>query len=97
VEASWGAFPGHKPANIQSGIGTVGNSFLFEKPERTVVSGSFYPFPRSWLNGDPAFLPKPPWFVTNRTAHITSRLVTRITLDPRLRHIPLILISAMLG
>ena len=97
VQATWGAFPGSSTADIQSGFGIVGNSFMFEKPERTVMCGSFYPFPRSWLHGDPAFLPKPPWFVTNKTAHITTRRVAKITLDPKWRHLPGILLSALLG
>jgi aldehyde dehydrogenase (NAD(P)+) len=97
VQATWGAFPGSTTADIQSGFGIVGNSFMFEKPERTVMRGSFYPFPRSWLHGDPAFLPKPPWFVTNRTAHITTRGVAKITLDPKWRYLPGILLSALLG
>jgi aldehyde dehydrogenase (NAD(P)+) len=97
VQATWGAFPGHNSADIQSGIGFVGNSFLFEKPERTVIRGSFYAFPRTWLHGDPAFLPKPPWFITNKTAHTTTKGVAGITLDPRLRHLPGILLSALRG
>jgi aldehyde dehydrogenase (NAD(P)+) len=97
VQATWGAFPGHTSGDIQSGIGFVGNSFLFEQPERTVMRGSFYPFPRTWLHGDPAFLPKPPWFITNKTAHTTTRGVAKITLDPRFRHLPAILLSALRG
>jgi aldehyde dehydrogenase (NAD(P)+) len=97
VQATWGAFPGSTSADIQSGFGIVGNSFLFEKPERTVVRGSFYPFPRTWLHGDPAFLPKPPWFITNKTAHITTKGVTKITIDPRFRYLPAILLSALKG
>ena len=97
VQATWGAFPGHTSGDIQSGIGFVGNSFLFEMPERTVIRGSFYPFPRTWLHGDPAFLPKPPWFITNKTAHITTKGVVCITLDPRYRHLPAILLSALRG
>lgn len=97
VEACWGGFPGATAVDIQSGTGKVGNSFLFEKPERTVAWGPFRPFPRTWLTGDPSFLPKPPWFVTNRTAHITTRQVTHTTIDPRLRHIPAILLSAFRG
>jgi aldehyde dehydrogenase (NAD(P)+) len=97
IQATWGAFPVHNSGDIQSGIGFVGNSFLFEKPERTVVRGSFYPFPRTWLHGDPAFLPKPPWFITNKTAHITTKGVARITIDPRYRYLPGILLSALRG
>lgn len=97
VQATWEGFPGHPYQDIQSGIGIVGNSFLFNKPERTVVRGSFYPFPRTWLHGDPAFLPEPPWFLTNKTAHTTKKGVTRITIDPRFRHLPGILLSALMG
>jgi aldehyde dehydrogenase (NAD(P)+) len=97
VQATWGGFPGHTYQDVQSGIGIVGNSFLFEKPERTVVRGSFYPFPRTWLHGDPAFLPKPPWFLTNRTAHITTAGVAKITIDPKFRYLPAILLSALRG
>jgi aldehyde dehydrogenase (NAD(P)+) len=97
VQSTWGAFPGHTTDDIQSGFGFVGNSFLFEKPERTVIRGCFYPFPRTWLHGDPTFLPKPPWFLTNKTAHTTTRGVARITLDSRFRHLPAILLSALMG
>jgi aldehyde dehydrogenase (NAD(P)+) len=97
VQATWGAFPGSTTDNIQSGFGIVGNSFMFEKPERTVIRGSFYPFPRSWLHGDPSFLPRPPWFLTNKTAHITTRGVAKITLDPKWRYLPGILLSALRG
>jgi aldehyde dehydrogenase (NAD(P)+) len=97
VQATWGAFPGHTTADIQSGFGFAGNSFLFEKPERTVIWGSFYPFPRTWLNGKKAILPKPPWFLTNKTAHTTTRGVTRITLDAKWRRLPGILLSALGG
>ena len=97
VQATWGGFPGHTYNDVQSGIGFVGNSFLFDRPERTVVRGSFYPFPRTWLHGDPAFLPKPPWFLTNKTAHITTKGVAKITIDPRFRYLPAILLSALKG
>ena len=97
VQATWGGYPGSTTADLQSGIGIVGNSFLFEKPERTVIRGSFYPFPRTWLHGDPAFLPKPPWFITNKTADTTTKGVARITFDPRYRYLPGILLSALRG
>lgn len=97
AQATWGAYPGHTIEDVGSGIGVVRNSFLFEKPEKTVARGSFYPFPRSWLHGDPSLLPKPPWFVTNRTAHVTARRVAAIAVDPRLRHVPGIFSSALRG
>ena len=97
AQAPWGAHPGHPPEDIQSGNGVVHNTFLLEKPEKVVVRGAFYPFPRSWVHGDFAFLPKPPWFVTNRTAHTTARRVANFALDPGYRHLPGIFASALRG
>ena len=97
AQATWGAFPGHTLDDIQSGLGVVRNSFLFERPEKTVCKGCFYPFPRSWLHANAALLPKPPWFVTNKTAHITARRITRFATDPRAKHLPGIVLAALRG
>ncbi len=97
AQATWGAYPGHTLEDIGSGIGVVRNSFLFDRPQKTVVRGPFYPFPRSWMHGDPSMLPKPPWFVTNRTAHVTARRVAAFAADPGWRHVPGIFASALRG
>ena len=97
AQASWGAYPGHTLAEVGSGIGVVHNSFLFERPEKTVARGSFYPFPRSWMHGDASLLPRPPWFVTNRTAAVTARRVAEFAMDPGWRHVPGIFASALRG
>jgi aldehyde dehydrogenase (NAD(P)+) len=49
--APWGAFPGHTPEDVQSGIGTVHNTFMLERTERTVVQAPWRPFPRGVLSG----------------------------------------------
>jgi hypothetical protein len=97
AQAPWGAYPGHTADDIQSGTGIVHNTFLIEQTEKVVVRGSFYPFPRSWVHGQSAFLPKPPWFVTNRTAHTTARRVASFAFDPGYRHLPGICVSALRG
>jgi aldehyde dehydrogenase (NAD(P)+) len=97
AQAPWGASPGHVLNDIQSGTGFVHNTFLLDDVEKSVVRGSFYAFPRSWLHGDPAFLPKPPWFVTNRTARTTARRVAAFAADPGWRHLPGIFASALFG
>lgn len=96
-EATWGAHPGHTEDNIQSGIGVVRNSLMFDRPQKTVVRGSFYPFPRSWLHGDFNIFPKPAWFVTNRTARETARLVSGLAVNPRLIRLPAIFALALRG
>ena len=92
--ASWGAFPGHTLDNVQSGIGVVHNALLLDHTERTVVTGPFRPFPRSAVHGEFALFPKPPWFVTARSAAKTGRLLTRFAQKPSWLKMPGIFISA---
>lgn len=75
-ETPWGAYPGHSYQDIQSGIGKVHNTHLFESAQKVVVHGPFYPFPRALFHGEWHTLPKPPWFVTHKNAHeVAKRLV----------------------
>jgi aldehyde dehydrogenase (NAD(P)+) len=80
--APWGAFPGHTLENVQSGIGTVHNALLINDPERCVITGPFRPFPRSFLHREFALFPKPPWFVTARSARATGRRLTEFAAKP---------------
>jgi acyl-CoA reductase-like NAD-dependent aldehyde dehydrogenase len=85
VQTPWGAFPGHKPEDVQSGIGVVHNSFMFDRPERTLVEAPFRQFP------------KPPWFVTNRNAHRMGKLLTEFQYRPSFAKLPRIVINALRG
>ena len=96
-QATWGAYPGHTLNDVQSGIGIVHSSFLLEDTEKTVVYGSFYTFPRGVMHGDFSMLPKPPWFVTNKSALETNKKVALFTLDKNALRIPGIFASAMKG
>jgi acyl-CoA reductase-like NAD-dependent aldehyde dehydrogenase len=95
--ATWGAFPGHTPDDIQSGIGVVHNAMLLDDAERTVVQGPFRPAPRSVLHGEWAISPKPPWFVDNKTAATTGRRLTEFSTRPRWSALPGIFASALRG
>ncbi|WP_280508135.1 aldehyde dehydrogenase family protein [Nocardia flavorosea] len=95
--ASWGAYPGHTLDDVQSGIGVVHNAWLIDRIERTVVRGPFRPAPRSLLNREWSLTPKPPWFVTNRTAAQTGRLLTAFAAEPRWSRLPAIFASALRG
>jgi len=86
--APWGAYPGHTVADVQSGIGVVHNALLIDSPERTVASGPFRPFPRSIAHGEFALFPKPPWFVTARSAAATGRLLTGFAARPSWLRMP---------
>jgi aldehyde dehydrogenase (NAD(P)+) len=95
--ASWGAFPGHPLSDVSSGRGVVHNALLLDRPERTVVRGPFRPAPRALVRGELTLSPKPPWFVTNRTAHVTARRLTAFAAAPRVRALPGIFASALRG
>jgi len=97
VQTPWGAFPGHTLDDVQSGIGCVHNTFMFDRVERTVIEAPFRPFPRNLLHGSFSLLPKPPWFVTNRKAHILGKLLTQFQHSPSLLKIPRIFWYALLG
>jgi aldehyde dehydrogenase (NAD(P)+) len=96
-QATWGAFPGHTLVDVQSGIGTVHNTCLFDQPERTVVEAPFKPFPRNLLSFSFTLLPRPPWFITNRKGHILGRLLVAFQYRPSFWKIPRIFLNALLG
>src|SRR5262249_35088650 len=95
--ATWGAFPGHTLDDVQSGIGIVHNAVLLAGPERTVLRGPFRPAPRALLHGEPSMSPKPPWFVTNKTAATTARPLVGFAAKPRWSALPGVFISALRG
>jgi acyl-CoA reductase-like NAD-dependent aldehyde dehydrogenase len=52
---SWGAYPGHPDDDIQSGRGTVANTFMLRDPEKTVARAPFRSRPRpAWFAGHKA-------------------------------------------
>ena len=97
AQVPWGAFPGHSLDDIQSGRGFVHNCLLFDRPQRSIVRAPFRPFPRGLLHGSLAFLPRPPWFVINRTGTETARLLVEFQLRPSLPGLLRILASALRG
>ena len=97
AQGAWGAFPGHTRDDVQSGIGTVHNSWLFGRPQKTVLEGPFAPFPRSLLLGERHAAPMPLWFVTNETAATTARRVAEFAVHPSPAKLPGILASAVRG
>lgn len=92
--APWGAFPGGTLDDVGSGIGVVHNALLLDGPERTVVTGPFRPFPRSVLHGEWSLFPKPPWFVTARSAAQTGEALTRYAAKPSWVRLPAVFLAA---
>lgn len=97
ASATWGAYPGHTVDDVQSGIGIVHNALLIDGAERTVVRGPFRPLSRSLINGELSISPKPPWFVTNKTAAGTGKLLTAFAGAPSWSKLPAIFASALRG
>jgi len=93
----WGAFPGHTLEDVQSGIGTVHNTFMLENTERTVVSAPWRPFPRGLLSLQFTLLPRPPWFITNRKQDKVGKLLTQFQYKPSWFKLPRIFLNALLG
>jgi aldehyde dehydrogenase (NAD(P)+) len=92
--APWGAFPGHTLDNVQSGIDVVHNALLLADTERTIIRGPFRPFPRSVLHGEFALFPKPPWFVSARSARATGRRLFEFAAHPSWARMPAVFAAA---
>ena len=97
AQATWGAYPGHTLEDVQSGIGVVHNSYMFDRPERTIIRAPFRPFPRGILSGKFNLLPKPPWFVNNRKGDVLGRYLTDFQAKPSIWKIPGIFLNALAG
>ena len=96
-QAAWGAFPGHTLADVQSGMGVVHNTFLLDHTERNVVEAPFRPFPRNLLGLSFTLLPRPPWFITHRSARTLGPLLLAFQYRPSLWKLPRILYHALKG
>ena len=93
----WGGFAGATLENVQSGIGTVHNTFMFDKVERVVIEAPFRPFPRNLLSLKITLLPRPPWFVSNTQQHHVGKLLTQFQYKPSFLKLPRIFFHALLG
>ncbi len=85
VATTWGAYPGHTKESIGSGIGVVHNTYLFDKPQKSVIRGPFM------------VQPTPAWFVTNKTSHEIGKKLVKFNAKPSIRQIPSLLFSAIRG
>jgi acyl-CoA reductase-like NAD-dependent aldehyde dehydrogenase len=79
---TWGAYPRHEITDIQSGSGFVGNAYLFDNPQKSVVRGPF----RS--------NPTPAWFATTASAAVMRKLLA-FEVKPSWRKMPGLLAAAL--
>ena len=82
---TWGAYPGHPRSDIGSGCGVVGNTAMFDRPQKSVVRGPFRAHP------------KPPWFATARGSYEVMRRAVAFEAEPSAAKVPGLLLSALRG
>ncbi|MCC6215143.1 MAG: aldehyde dehydrogenase family protein [Polyangiaceae bacterium] len=81
----WGGHPSATLENIQSGLGWVHNTPMFESIEKAVLRSPLVPFP------------KPAWYPGHRTLHEVGRKLTRFEASPSWLKVPSIAASALSG
>ncbi len=80
---TWGAYPGHAINDIQSGLGVVGNAYMFDHTLKSVVRGPF------------RAKPKPAWFVTSRSSLAVMKRLLTFEAHPSWRRLPGLLLAAL--
>ena len=80
---TWGAFPGNSLDDAGSGIGTVHNTFLFDRPQKTVLRAPFRIFPR------------PAWFTRSRSGPAVGRHMTALAARPTVTRLVRVLLAAV--
>lgn len=85
VSPTWGSHPGNPKHDIGSGRGVVHNTYLFDRPKKSVIRGPFKVFP------------KPAWFFNNQTSHEQGRKMVKFSAEPSWDQIPSLLYSALRG
>jgi acyl-CoA reductase-like NAD-dependent aldehyde dehydrogenase len=81
----WGAYPGAGLDAVQSGQGHVHNTYLLDRPEKTVLTAPL----QLW--------PKPMWFSTHRCPERVAWNLLRFYCRPALRRLPQVLLAALRG
>lgn len=83
--ATWGAFPGHPLEEIVSGRGVVHNTFLFDHPQKTVMT-------LPWR-----IKPTPVWFPNHKNLQQLATRLCAIEADPSLLKLPGLVAAALKG
>ena len=81
----WGGYPSGTLADAQSGIGSVHNTFMLEKVQKTVLEGPL------------TIAPKPLWFPTHKRPEPIAWKVLELYLRPSAWKLPGLMLSALGG
>jgi acyl-CoA reductase-like NAD-dependent aldehyde dehydrogenase len=82
---TWGAYPGNTLQNIGSGIGCVHNTYLFDRPQKSIVSAPFRIFPT------------PAWFATHKNLLEMSKHLLKFEAYPTWQNLPSVIMAALRG
>jgi acyl-CoA reductase-like NAD-dependent aldehyde dehydrogenase len=82
---SWGAYPGHVPEDIRSGVGVVHNTYLFDHPQKSVVYAPF------------RIRPKPVWFPDHKSLAEVGKKLTELEAAPSWGKVFGVAMAAMRG
>jgi acyl-CoA reductase-like NAD-dependent aldehyde dehydrogenase len=82
---TWGAYPGNTLQNIGSGIGCVHNSYLFDRPQKSIV---FAPF---------RIFPTPAWFATHKNLLEMAKQLVKFEAAPTWQNLIPVIMTALLG
>ena len=93
----WGAYPGHTPTDIGSGVGVVHNTLMLGGTQKSVYRAPFAPFHRTATKGELHLAPKPIWFLSNKRMHKTTELLVDYTATGSTGDLLKLMASAMRG
>jgi hypothetical protein len=82
---TWGAYPGNSIAKIGSGIGVVHNTYLFDRPQKSVVYAPFRIFPT------------PAWFATHKNLLGMAKHLLKFEAYPTWQNLPAVVMAALRG
>ncbi len=82
---SWGAYPGNTLTDIGSGMGCVHNSYLFDRPQKSIVYAPFRIFPT------------PAWFATHKNLLDLAQQLLKFEAHPTWRHLSSVVLAALRG
>lgn len=85
MSTPWGGFPGATLRDIQSGLGSVHNTYLLDQVEKSVLSSPL------------AFLPKPVWFPTHQCPERLAEDLLNLYLRPSIWSLPGLFWNALRG
>lgn len=85
ISPPWGAYPGATLANVESGIGSVHNTYLLDRYEKTVLEGPLINFP------------KPVWFSTHSNGIKVAERLLQLYHRPSIIQLPKLFLAALRG